>query len=267
MFLVGYALGLAIGVCLGMLGAGGAILTIPVLVFFFNIPPVEATTYSLFIVGITAFIGSIGYARLNLFSTKSVLFFGVPSLVSVFFSSRYLLPAIPEEVARFGPAVLSRDVLVMLLFSFLMVFSAIAMIRNSRVIRKDDFKETRRYRYGLVLLVGLVVGIITGILGAGGGFLIIPALVILANLPMKMAVGTSLVLITINSLFGFFAKITIVPSPDWVFLFSFSGLTVAGILSGVFFARFISGEKLKFAFGVFVLILGVVLLGQEIYFM
>ena len=154
----------------------------------------------------------------------------------------------------------------MVLFGILMVLSAIVMIRSSKVIRQNDYVETRKFRYGLILIIGIGVGMVTAFLGAGGGFLIIPALVILGNLPMKKAIGTSLILITINSLLGFASKASALNvAIDWSFLFSFSGLAIAGILSGVWAARFVSGERLKFYFGYFVLVLALVVLGQELF--
>lgn len=265
MIVLGYVLGLLIGVCLGMMGAGGAILTIPVLTYLFDINPTLSTTYSLFIVGITALIGVVGYLRNGLYDLKAAVFFGIPSLVSVFLTGKFLFPAVPAQFVL-GGMTLNKEFLIMFLFSILMLLSALAMIRSSRAIRKDDYSETRRFRYGLILLIGTGVGAVTAFLGAGGGFLIIPSLVILGNLPMKKAVGTSLLLITVNSLLGFFAKSDAIEVPlDWNFLFSFSALTTAGILSGVWFSRFISGERLKFYFGYFVLLLGAVVLSQELF--
>ena len=266
MIVLGYVLGLVIGTCLGMMGAGGAILTIPVLTYLFGISPGISTTYSLFIVGITALIGTFGYIRNGLFSFKALVFFGLPSMASVYLSSAFLLPSVPKIIGTVAGMEVSKDLLIMVLFSVLMILSAIVMIRSSRAIRKDEYAETRRFRYGLILLIGSAVGMVTAFLGAGGGFLIIPALVILGNLPMKKAVGTSLMLITINSLLGFVSKsnsIEIVV--DWHFLLLFSSLTIAGILTGVWASRYVSGERLKFYFGYFVLVLGFIVLGQEIF--
>lgn len=266
MIVLGYVLGLLIGICLGMMGAGGAILTIPVLTYLFDINPTLSTTYSLFIVGITAFIGVLGYLKNGLYDFRAALFFGIPSTIAVFFTGKYLFPAVPENFSLFGFWDISKELFIMLLFSALMILSALAMIRSSRAIRKDDYSETARFRYGLILLIGSGVGMVTAFLGAGGGFLIIPSLVILGNLPMKKAVGTSLLLITVNSLLGFYSKSSSIPLEiNWSFLFTFSALTTAGILSGVWFSRFISGERLKYYFGYFVLVLGIVVLGQELF--
>ncbi len=265
MIAVGYVLGLVIGICLGMMGAGGAILTIPVLVYIFDLSPLTSTTYSLFIVGITAFIGSVGYVSNRLYNLKAVIFFGVPSLVSVWITGKIIMPAIPNELFNIGNTLITKDLLIMLLFSILMILSSIVMIRSSRVIRKEDYAETKRFRYGLILFIGLFIGFLTGLLGVGGGFLIIPALVILANLPMKIAIGTSLALITVNSLLGFVSKIGPEILIDWGFLLFFSSLAAAGILTGVYLSKYVSGERLKFYFGYFVLVLGIIVLGQEFF--
>lgn len=266
MIFLGYVLGLLIGMCLGMMGAGGAILTIPVLTYIFDINPIISTTYSLFIVGITSFIGSVGYVRNSFYDLKAAIFFGIPSTIAVVLTGKFLFPAVPASMDIAG-IVLGKDLLIMILFGVLMLLSAIAMIRSSRgAIRKDDFSETRRFRYGLILLIAVGVGMVTAFLGAGGGFLIIPSLVILGNLPMKKAVGTSLLLITVNSLLGFVSKSSVLETElDWSFLLSFSALTAVGILTGVRFARLISGERLKLYFGYFVLVLGIIVLGQELF--
>lgn len=265
MVALGYILGLLIGICLGVMGAGGAVLTIPVLVYLFQIDTITATFYSLFIVGITAMIGTIGYIRNQLFDGKTVIFFGIPSVISVILTTRILVPSIPEIVVSNSSYTLTKHLLLLILFAMLMIFSAIAMIRSSRVIKKDDYSEMQKYRYGLIILQGILVGIVTGLLGAGGGFLIIPALVLLARLPMKKAVGTSLFLITLNCIIGFASKYATIEQVNWTFLLIFSGLTVAGILTGILFTKKISGEKLKKGFGYFMLVMGTFILTKELY--
>jgi uncharacterized membrane protein YfcA len=262
---LGYILGLLIGICLGVMGAGGAVLTIPVLVYLFQIDTITATFYSLFIVGITAMIGTIGFIRNQLFDGKTVIFFGIPSVISVILTTRILVPSIPEIVVSNSSYTLTKHLLLLILFAMLMIFSAIAMIRSSRVIKKDDYSEMQKYRYGLIILQGILVGIVTGLLGAGGGFLIIPALVLLARLPMKKAVGTSLFLITLNCIIGFASKYATIEQVNWTFLLIFSGLTVAGILTGILFTKKISGEKLKKGFGYFMLVMGTFILTKELY--
>lgn len=263
MIALGYFLGLLIGICLGMMGAGGAIMTIPVLVYLFHIDTMLATFYSLFIVGITAFIGTIGYIRNKLFDAKTVFFFGFPSIISVILTVRLLLPAIPNILWETPSFTLTKQLLLLVLFAVLMMISAVAMMKSSRAIKTDEYHEFQRYRYVLIMLQGLLVGLVTGLFGAGGGFIIVPALVVLAHLPMKKAVGTSLCIITINCVIGFISKYGTVGNIDWSFLMIFTSLTAAGILTGVLISRRISGEKLKKIFAVFMLVMGTFILVKE----
>jgi uncharacterized membrane protein YfcA len=263
MIALGYVLGLLIGICLGMMGAGGAIMTIPVLVYLFEIDIVTATFYSLFIVGLTALIGTYGYIKNGLFDFKTVIFFGLPSIFSILLTTRVLAPTIPTIITEIGSFTLTKDILILFLFAILMIISAIAMLRSSRAIIKDNYEGYQRYRYGLIMLQGILVGMLTGFLGAGGGFLIIPALVVLAHLPMKKAVGTSLCIITINCAFGFISRYSQIIYVDWEFLLYFTSLTCAGIISGIYFSRNWSGAQLKKGFAYFMLTMGTFIIVKE----
>lgn len=264
MIALGYVLGLLIGICLGMMGAGGAIMTIPVLVYLFEINTVDATFYSLFIVGITALIGTTNYIRNGLFDIKTVIFFGLPSIASILVTTKILAPAIPNDILTISSFTLTKDAFILFLFAILMILSSLAMLRSSRgAIIKDNYEGYQRYRYGLIMLQGILVGFLTGFLGAGGGFLIIPALVVLAHLPMKKAVGTSLCIIAINCAIGFTSRYSQIEFVDWKFLGFFTSLTCAGIVSGIFFSRNWSGEKLKKGFAFFMLIMGTFIIVKE----
>lgn len=263
MIALGYFLGLLIGICLGMMGAGGAIMTIPVLVYLFGFDALLATFYSLFIVGITALIGTVGYIRNKLFDAKTVFFFGFPSIISVLLTTRVLLPVIPDVLLETGSFTLSKQLLLLILFALLMIIAAIAMLNSSRAIKTQEYKEFQRYRYVLIMLQGLLVGLVTGLFGAGGGFIIVPALVVLAQLPMKKAVGTSLCIITINCIIGFISKYEIMAVTDWKFLILFTSLTILGILTGVMISRRISGQRLKKIFAIFMLVMGSFILIKE----
>jgi uncharacterized protein len=266
MIALGYVLGLLIGICLGMMGAGGAIMTIPVLVYLFEIDTVTATFYSLFIVGLTALMGTSGYIKNGLFDFKTVVFFGLPSIASIILTTQVLAPLIPDVVTEIGNFTLTKDALILFLFAILMILSALAMLRSSRAIIKDNYEGYQRYRYGLIMLQGILVGMLTGFLGAGGGFLIVPALVVLAHLPMKKAVGTSLCIITINCAIGFVSRYNQIEFVDWRFLLFFTTLTSAGIVSGIYFSRNWSGQKLKKGFAFFMLIMGTFIIVKESFF-
>jgi uncharacterized membrane protein YfcA len=262
MEILGYLAALLIGFLLGLIGGGGSILTVPVLVYLFGIDPIPATGYSLFIVGITSAIGSISYFKKGMVDLYTALVFGVPSVAAVFFARAYLLPAIPLEMVAPGGFVVSKGMLLMLIFAMLMLAASYSMIKKPSKIEENALVH-RKFNYPLVLLEGAVVGLLTGLVGAGGGFLIIPALVVLSKLPMKDAVGTSLIIIAAKSLIGFsgeFVESTI----DFVFLTQVSAMSVMGLFGGMSIAARIDGEKLKPLFGWFVLSMGLFILIKEI---
>lgn len=257
-----YPAAIIMGILLGLIGGGGSILTLPVLVYLLHIPSTEATTYSLFIVGLSAFFGASYYIKNNFICWKTMLFFGIPSLSATYFTRAKILPALPSTFSIFGTEI-SKDLFIMILFAVLMLAASFSMIRPVKVIHQGEFSESKRYRYVLILLGGLMVGTIVGMLGAGGGFLIIPTLVILANLPMKKAIGTSLGLIFVNCTIGFGGDLIHGVHPDWILLFKFSAFAILGMGIGLWLSRFISGSKLKPAFGWFILIIGIFIIVKE----
>jgi uncharacterized membrane protein YfcA len=262
MEIAGYLASILIGVALGLIGGGGSILTVPVLVYLFQINIVLATAYSLFIVGLTSAIGSVSYFKKGLVDVKTALIFGAPSIAAVFATRKWILPAIPAEVFELGGHMVSKSTLVMLLFAILMVAASYSMIKKGKPSADASEGTTRVYNYPVILMEGAVVGLLTGLVGAGGGFLIIPALVVLSKLPMKQAVGTSLVIIAAKSLIGFFGE-----SPetqiDYLFLSKISAFSIAGIFIGTHLSKKIDGAKLKPAFGWFVLIMGIYIIIKE----
>jgi uncharacterized membrane protein YfcA len=171
------------------LGSGGSILTVPILVYLLGINPVLATAYSLFVVGFTPLAGSFSFMKKGLVNYKTALVFAVPSFIAVYLTRQFLIPAIPAILFTVGDFVLTKNIAIMLFFALMMLAAALSMIRNKRK-EKSDSEEAVRYNFPMIALEGVVVGCLTGIVGAGGGFLIIPALVLFARLPMKMAVGT-----------------------------------------------------------------------------
>jgi len=264
MEILGFIAAVIIGITLGLIGAGGSILTVPVMVYLLRISPVLATSYSLFVVGISALIGSVGYMKNGLMNYRTAVVFGLPSLVGVFVSRKFLMPAIPEKLFDLGQLVVTRDIGIMVLFAILMIAASISMIKKQKVIRIDEFEKVQKYRYGLIVVEGIVVGMLAGLVGSGGGFLIIPALVILAGEPMKKAIGTSLVIISVNSLTGFSGDMLNHITVNWNFLLLFSLFAVAGILLGTYLSKFISGDRLRPVFGWLVLVVGVYIIASEI---
>ena len=257
----GYLASIFIGIALGLIGGGGSILTVPVLVYLFNLDVVLATAYSLFVVGTTSIVGSFSFFKKGLINIKTAIVFGIPSIISVFLTRAYIVPAIPQEVFSIGNFTVTKNMLLMLLFAVLMIFTSYSMIKKDKEVRKE-IPQKQQFNYPLILMEGILVGILTGLVGAGGGFLIIPALVLLSKLPMKEAVGTSLVIIAAKSLIGFFGESgeTVI---DWVFLSKVTVFAIIGIFTGMGLSKRINGEKLKPAFGWFVLVMGIYIVLKE----
>lgn len=263
---LGYFLASLIGISLGLIGGGGSILTVPVLVYVMGVNPTLSTAYSLFIVGITALVGSWTYFQKNLISLKTAVVFSIPSFVSVFLVRKYVVPVIPKEIMHIGSFTLTRDILLMVIFAILMIFASVSMIRDKKKSSENiDENQEPQFNFPLIFTEGLVVGAITGLVGAGGGFMIIPALVVFAKIPMKMAVGTSLLIIAAKSLIGFIGDVM---NPelniDWTLLLIFSAVATIGIFIGSYLSNFIPGAKLKKAFGWFVAVMGVYILLKEL---
>lgn len=249
------------GSVLSLLGAGGSILTMPVLVYLFSIPAVEATSYSLLLVGLTALLGSIGYFRQGTIDIKTAIIFGIPSILGVLLARHYLLPAIPSEF-KLG-ILITKDFVIMFVFSVLMILAALMMMKKNNP-KKDDNQDIPKNKFALVMLEGLVVGGVTGFVGAGGGFLIIPALVLLAGLEMKIAVGTSLIIIALKSIIGFGGDLIGGFQTDWIFVFYVMIATLVGVLVGNFLSRKFTGKQLKKYFGIMVLVIGFYIVTEQI---
>lgn len=263
MEILGYIGALFIGTTLGLIGGGGSILTVPVFVYLLSIEPVPATAYSLFVVGLTALVGSIAFMKKGLVSYRTAVVFAIPAFIAVFATRKFIVPAIPADIFTIDSFIFSKDLFVMLLFAALMIAASVSMIKNKKK-ETENVKELE-FNYPLIIIEGIVVGILTGLVGAGGGFLIVPALVLLAKLPMKMAVGTSLLIIAVKSLFGFAGDIGNMPI-DWQLLAIFSAIAVAGILIGSYLSKYVPGEKLKPAFGWFTLAMGIFIITKEIWY-
>lgn len=260
MALLGYFASALIGLSLGLIGGGGSILTLPVLVYLFGISPLQATSYSLFIVGTTSLIGSVGNVRQGLVNIRAAFYFGLASIVTVILTRKLILPAIPKELFYISGYRISMPFLTMFLFGILMLMASVGMIRKKTLEGKgcsDCLKFVKLLAYGVL------IGLVTGFLGAGGGFLLIPALVFLLKVPMKEAIATSLVIIAINSLFGFISDLGHL-SINWEFLIRITAIAVAGLFAGNRLSKDISGENLKKGFGWFVLFMGIYIIFKEI---
>lgn len=260
--LIGYISALAVGISLGLIGAGGSILTVPIFVYLMGIPPELATGYSLFVVGAAATWGAWQSHNARQVDTKIGILFAIPSFIGVYWSRSYLLPRIPLESTLIDTIIVTRDMIIMIVFALVMLAAAISMIRPTKPYRTPTQSKTYR-RIALITTEGFLVGAITGFVGAGGGFLTIPALVILLGMEMKTAVGTSLMIIAIKSLFGFFSTTQNIIALDWTMLGIFTGMSAVGIILGGRLSKTISGDTLKPSFGWFVLIMGSYILLRE----
>ncbi|WP_343680421.1 sulfite exporter TauE/SafE family protein [Chryseobacterium arthrosphaerae] len=258
MEILGYAASVLIGISLGLIGGGGSILTVPVLVYLFGFDALIATEYSLFIVGISSLVGSVSYFKKGLVNLKMAFLFGLPSIISIFLTRMYLLPLIPDVLMSVKGLVFTKNIFLLLVFAGLMILASYKMIRNTVKVGLPDEENIL-----LAMGHGSIVGVLTGLVGAGGGFMIIPALVNLLKIPMKTAVGTSLVIISFNSLIGFIASAE-TEKTDWKILISIAAIAVAGIMIGTHLSKKIDGKKLKPVFGWFILIMGIYIIGKEV---
>lgn len=260
--ILGYISGLFIGGTLGVFGGGGSILTVPVLVYLFKISPVVATAYSLFIVGLTSLVGAISRIKQKEVNIKVAISFSIPGLTGVFLTRKYIIPAIPEKINFLNDIVLTKDTAILIFFSIIMLLASISMIKG-RKESTNQKKLNEPWNTILIIIGSFATGIITGIVGAGGGFLIIPALVFLAKLDIKEAIATSVLIIAINSLVGFTGNLNTGIEMNFKFLVGFSLITIFGILVGIKASNKIPANKLKPAFGWFIMIMGIFIILKE----
>ncbi len=252
--LLGYILAVFVGITLGLIGSGGSILSVPILVYVMGVEPILATAYSLFVVGTTALVGGIQKARQKLVDFNQVVLFGIPTVLSVFFTRKLIVPSIPEVIFSSSQFTLHKSDLIMLVFALVMIVASLSMIQP---LKQPKAVNTNKSNYLIVLIQGLFIGLVAGFVGAGGGFLIIPALLFLTKTPMKRAVGTSLFIVSAQSLIGFTGDIQTNQAINWNLVFTFTFCSIVGIFIGSQLSKKIEGEKLKTAFGWFVLVMGI----------
>lgn len=260
MEILAYIASAFIGLSLGLTGGGGSILTVPVMVYMFHIEPLPATSYSLFIVGFTSLAGAYQQHRQKSVQVKTAFLFGLTSVAAVWLTRKFLIPQIPAAIFSWGSFVFTSHMLLMMLFAVLMLAAATAMIKG----RKEGACETpEALNVPKLILYGIGIGFTTGLLGAGGGFLLIPTLVVLMRVPMKAAIGTSLLVIALNSLIGFTADIGHF-NMNWTLLLTVTALATVGVFAGSMLGKRINSDKLKTGFGWFVLVMGIFILLKEL---
>ncbi|MCF3111413.1 sulfite exporter TauE/SafE family protein [Niabella sp. CC-SYL272] len=260
MEVIGYICSLLIGVSLGLIGSGGSILAIPILVYFFALTPEHATTHSLFIVGITSAIAVRKHYRFGNLKIREALYFVVPSIISLLVSRKYLLPAVPEVIFDRG-FIVTKHLVMMVLFALLMMGASFSMIRKPIPPTAPGHISVSR-----LVLLGLLIGVVTGFLGAGGGFLIVPVLVFYAGMRLRHAIATSLLIITVNSLSGFIGDLVNHVVFDKQILVTVSATAIAGMFGGLYLSNRIDTHKLKPIFGWFVFLMGLFILAKELFF-
>ena len=258
---VGYILAVFVGMTLGMLGSGGSILSVPILVYVMGIEPTLATAYSLFVIGTTSLVGGIHKARQNLVDFYKVILFGIPAVISVFVTRKVFVPKIPEIIFSFEGFIVNKSILIMLVFAIVMILASIRMIKP---VTEKIVDEDIKLNYFKIVLMGILIGIVSGFVGAGGGFLIVPTLLFFANTPMKMAVGTSLFIVSAQSLIGFIGDVMGDQIIDWKLLELFTLASIIGIFIGNFISKKVDDEKLKKSFGWFVLTMGIYIVIREL---
>ena len=257
MEILGYVGALFIGLVLGLTGGGGSILTVPILVYLMSVSPVTATAYSLFIVGTTSTFGAIQNYRKNLVDLKNGFIFAIPSFVAVYLTRKYILPEIPKIILE-SPILITKDTFLMLFFAVIMIFGALSVLKK----KSQDTQNEEKRNLILIGIQTFTIGIIIGLVGAGGGFLIIPSLILFAKLPMRKAVGTSLFIIAMNSLVGFIGDVQNLEI-DWTFLLTFSAISVVGIFIGMYLTKYTNESQLKKIFAYFVLLMAAIILLKE----
>lgn len=259
--LLAFIAALFMGLTLGMLGGGGSILTVPILVYLMGVPPAQATGWSLLVVGLTALSGSVRYVRAGLVDYRAAAYFAGPSIALTFLTRRFVLPSMPDPLLSFSGFSLGKDLFLMLLFAVVMLLAAVRMLRpaNPRPVADGSVNAMQ------LGIQGAGTGLVAGLVGAGGGFLIVPALVLLAGMPMKNAVGASLLIIAAQSLIGFLGDLGAGQRVDWGLLLVFVAFAMIGVQVGARLADRVPGARLKTAFGWFVLLMGGLILSLELF--
>ena len=258
--IIGLLLAFIIGLSLGLLGSGGSAITVPVLVYFMGIAPSQAIPDSVFVVGVTSLAGALYNLLKKQVAWKPVLYLGIPSVVAAFLTRRFFVPLLPEGIKLSSSIIISKDSYLMLLFAILLIVIA----RNMILKKKIDATVIHSKNILPAIVSGIIVGILIGLLGIGGGFLIVPVLVIYFGLDMKFAVGTSLWLITFNSLISF-AGDTSHKVFSWNFLLIYTSLTVIGMIISWSLSRKIQSENLKVIAGYVILVTGILVIAERLF--
>lgn len=266
MIILSYLLALLIGLSIGIMGSGGAILAVPILYYVAGYSMQEASVYSLFVVGISSLVGAIRNWYKGFVNLQAVLYFGISSVFSVYLTRLLIVPNLPDPIFQFGRVKLPLEMGLLVLFASLMVMAARSMLSKQEDALQGEFNFNSAKTILQVVMMGLLVGTLTAVLGAGGGFLIIPALVLYLRIPMKTAIGTSMVIVAMNALNGFITAVVSAhhQTIDYFFLTVFSIMALTGLFVGLVVAKRINPDRLKKSFAYFILIMGLFIIVQQL---
>lgn len=260
----GYIGALVVGLVLGLIGGGGSILTVPILVYFLGFNPIVATAYSLFVVGSTALVGTFRNIKHNQIDFKTAIVFAIPSIITVYMVRSLVIPNLPEVIFSIGDFKFTNSLFIMLLFAFIMLLAGWSMIRAKEILNDNAIKKFDNNHYFTIGTQAIGIGVLAGLVGAGGGFLIVPALVLLVKLPIKKAISTSLFIIAIQSLIGFLGDLKTL-TIDWKFLLTFTAISILGIFIGLALSKKISAKQLKKGFGYFTIAMAIYIIYKELF--
>ena len=259
--LIGFFGAFLTGVVIGLFGGGGSILAVPIFVYLFKLNPVIATSYSMFVVGSSAAIGTLINLKKKLIEYKTAAIFTLPALISVFLTRRFLIPNIPDVLLSFESFDMTKEMGLMLFFSSIIMLSSVLVMKKSTT--EITVITASEKSYVLLIFIGFGIGVLTGLVGAGGGFIIVPALVLFARLAIKQAVATSLMIITVNSLIGFCSDLSILKI-EWNFLLLFTVLSILGIFVGTYISSYVRESTLKINFARFMIVMASVIIFKEL---
>ena len=262
--LVGYFGALIVGLVLGLIGGGGSILTVPILVYLLGLNPIVATAYSLFVVGSTATVGTLRNIKKKQIDFRTAIVFAIPSIITVYMVRSFVIPNLPEVFFSIGNFELTNSAFIMLFFAIIMFLAGWSMIASKPKNEDGKLKTLDKSHYFAIITQAIGIGVLAGLVGAGGGFLIVPALVLLVKLPIKRAISTSLFIIAIQSLIGFLGDLKVLDI-DWPFLLVFTGVSIIGVFIGLAIAKQLSAKRLKKGFGYFTIIMAIVILFKELF--
>lgn len=260
--IIGYFLAIVTGMILGALGGGGSILILPIFVYIFGFDPLQAIVYSLFVIALSSTVGAFSHYKKGNVNLKIVLLFGLSSIASVLVTRKFIVPNLPDVIFTVGDFELKQSVFLLIIFALLMIGAALVMLKKN----KDSKQEQQKVKISWLGLIvqGILIGLLTGLVGAGGGFLIVPALIYFTRVSIRIAIGTSLSIIACNTSIGFLGSINDF-TIDWTFLIVFASLMIVGILSGIRIAAKLDQAKLKKAFAFLILAVAVFMITKELF--